>query len=103
MNTSRKKHSARSRNCALPSLRGALATKQSTVRLLHSRPWIASLALAMTVLGRLKIESENAAVATEAAPNIARPARRHFDQHRNQSPGKAINIVRPGARVGLFA
>jgi NAD(P)-dependent dehydrogenase (short-subunit alcohol dehydrogenase family) len=32
-----RKHAARSRNCVFPSLRGALATKQSTLRLLHSR------------------------------------------------------------------
>src|ERR1700686_4378322 len=37
MNTSRKKHSARSRSHVSTSLRGALATKQSTLRLLHSR------------------------------------------------------------------
>ena len=57
-NTSRKKHSARSRSHVSTSLRGALATKQSILRLLHSRrPWIASLTLAMTSLGCLKIES----------------------------------------------
>ena len=36
-NTSRKKHSARSRSHVSTSLRGALATKQSILRLLHSR------------------------------------------------------------------
>jgi hypothetical protein len=63
MNTSRKNHSARMRSRVLPSLRGALATKQSIFPL--AAPWIASLTLAMTALGCLKFESEAAVEAKQ--------------------------------------
>jgi hypothetical protein len=96
MNTSRKKHSARSRSHVQPSLRGALlsaearlrakadATKQSILCLLHSprdgllrgachRARIrATRWLAMTLLGCLKIESSSVVPAKAGTHNHSR-------------------------------
>jgi hypothetical protein len=47
------------RECCCTSLRGAKATKQSSFRTFRKESWIASLALAMTLLGCLKIKSGN--------------------------------------------
>src|ERR1700733_9027040 len=68
MNTSRKKHSARARSHVSTSLRGAPATKQSTLRLLHLRhQWIASRSLSSGAHSRAPLARNDAVGCGEIA------------------------------------